>query len=198
MKKMIIAMVMLAIALMVSPAHADIAYGGFLFDGLNASGSPISSGTYMMLVDLDGDGWNGTSYTTQATTGNNYSSWLWDSNDLILDRGQISNGEAYPYASLSSANIPSTYTAGVDNIYLFWFTGAYSASAAGPGSNINYGVELLGKVGADPGDYTYFAEGGIASLKTLGTVVPEPISVVLAMIGGGAMFIRKRFFGLSA
>ncbi len=193
--KKIVLTIITAIILMAVPAHADMSYGSFLFGGANDKmGNPITDGTFSMILDLNGDGWNGNSYLSQSSGAANDLSWLWDSNDLLMSQGQITNGEAYPVFSVSSADIPASYDAGVDKYYLLWFDKPFNLATAGPGAGIDYGVESLGTVGTDPGDYTTFPVGGSATFQTLGTqVVPEPISAVLAMIGGGAMALRRRF-----
>jgi hypothetical protein len=90
--------------------------------------------------------------------------------------------------TVSTANIPAGYTAGVDNYYMLWFDTSYDVAAIGPGVGINYGVEDLGKVGTDPGTYTPDLIGGNASFQT----IPEPATAMLAVIGGGlAYFVRR-------
>lgn len=187
----------IAVALLATTAaRADVSYGSFLFNGQDENGSPIADGTYVMYLDLDGDGFNGNSYTAQAPTDgsvDNGSSWLWDPQDFILDIGSLTNGEAFPFRNLTTPNIPAGYTPNQDPYYIAWFKTPYT-SQLGPGAGVRYGMELLGTAGADPGTYTTFATGGAALLNTVGTtVVPEPISMVLAMMGGGAFFARRRF-----
>lgn len=199
MKQSIIAIAMMAIALTVSPVYADVAYQptlGLVNPAGDALGNPIGNGTYSMVLDLDGDGWNGIPYLSQSPGAFNDASWLWDSDDYLLDVGQVSDGMAFPskYITGNPATVIPGYDAGVDDYYLFWFTKPFDVSAAGPGKDIDYGAELLGKAGADGFTLTADAVGGAAAFKTLGThVVPEPVSCVLAMIGGGAMVLRRRF-----
>jgi hypothetical protein len=200
-------MAAMAVALMVSPVYADVAYQptlGLVNPAGDAFGNPINDGTYTMVLDLDGDGWNGFPYLSQSpgTPGSfNDANWLWDSDDYLMDIGQISSGLAFPseYITGNPATVIPGYDAGVDDYYLFWFAKPFSAGAAGPGVDVDYGAELLGKAGPDGFSLTPDAIGGAATFKTLGThVVPEPVSCVLAVIGGGAMALRRRFGAVNA
>jgi hypothetical protein len=195
MKKFVLALALLGVGLMAVPAHADMTYTPFLFDGKDANGNAIANGTYAMILDLDGDGFNGNSYLSISSAFDNSQSWLWDQDDLLMDIGQITDGAAFPFSKITTDQIPSTYTPNSDQYYLLWFDTAFQTGSTGPGTGVNYGAESLGTVGTNPGDYTPFAVGGLASLKTFGstTTVPEPVSIVLALIGGGAMALRRRF-----
>ncbi|MEI7837770.1 MAG: Ig-like domain-containing protein, partial [Planctomycetota bacterium] len=164
----------------------DMSYAPFMFNALNATDAPIADGTYVMALDLDGNGWQGNSYTAQSSGTDNASSWLWDANDMLMDRGQILNGEAYPFATISTAQKPATYTATVDHYYILWFDTPYSAGAAGPGAGVHYGAEDLGTVGTDPGDYNTFPAGGNASLTTVAALDSVPPTVALADPTDGA------------
>ena len=188
MKKLVgIMLGMLAMALIACPAQADMSYSSFLFSALDEFGAPITDGTYAMVADLNGNGWNGNDYLTQTTGDFNGLDWLWDSSDYLMDLGPITNGEAYPYSYISTSSIPADFTANVDNYYLFWFDKSFGS--LNPGNNTAYGVELLGQVGADPGDYLTFPTGGRANLTTL---APEPISSLLMIIGAGVMGFGRR------
>lgn len=187
-------LVTLTVALAVATAQADMTYAPFMFNALNASGSPIANGTYVMVLDLNGDGFGGKNYLAQASSGNNATTWMWDSNDMLMDRGQITNGECYPFSTIATAAIPASYTPNVDHYYLLWFNTPYSATATGPGVNVAYGAEDLGTVGTNPGDYNPFPNGGNAALHT----VPEPVSAVILLVGGGLLAARRRRMGKSA
>lgn len=185
-----------------SAASADVTYSpfiGFVDTANNALGQPITDGTYVMLIDLDGDGWNGNSYLTQAPAiADNSASWQWDAQDLVLDRGGIGEaytgiaGAAFPFAILSGD--PGTingYTAGVDNVYVLWFDVAFDAGAAGPGGGVAYGAELLPtKAVANGGALSDLVNGGAANLVTM--PVPEPASAMLLLAGAGLLAARRR------
>ncbi len=184
-------MAALAVAFTATAAHADMTYAPFLFTAYDNEGLPIENGTYAMVLDLDGNGWNGLSYLAQSDSVPNDLSWLWDDNDLLMDRGAITDGSAYPFTVLSSNAIPADYSANEDEYYLLWFDVAFDPEADGPGAGVYYGAESLGTVGTDPGDYTPFAMGGNANLMT--TAVPEPISALLMVLGAGLMGLKRRF-----
>lgn len=185
MKKILFA---IFVALAAVSANASMTYSPFLLDGYDASGTPIANGTYVMVLDLDGDGWDGLDYLSQASgSADNASSWLWDADDYIMDIGQFENGEAFPFSTFNASSVPG-YTANVDNYYVMWFDTAYNPLAAGPGVGVNYGVENLGAVGTDPGDYGPFLTGGNATLQT----IPEPATALLIAIGGGMAYALRR------
>lgn len=179
MKKIVIAMI---VAVSAFVAHADMTYSPFLLDGYDAGGSPIVDGTYVMLIDLDGDGFDFNNL--DGTTG----TWNFDADDYLMDVGQIVNGEAFPFDTITTAGIPSGYDANIDHYYVFWFDKAYSLADIQPGAGIHFGVEDLGAVGTDPGDYTPFLTGGNAQYQT----VPEPASALLVAIGGGLVYALRR------
>jgi hypothetical protein len=171
MRRLILAAAVLAGA--AGAALGDMSFAGFFWvnppDAVgprNSSGTLIDDGTYVMLIDLDNDGWQGIGYGSQSSTLANNGSWLWDADDLILDRGQISGGECYPARMLSSP-APAGYTPNVDHVYVLWFDTPWNESAAGPGANVRYGAEDLGTAGADPGDYSFYPRGGNATLRTI-------------------------------
>ena len=186
----------LTVALLAVSAQADMTYAPFMFNALNASGTSIPDGTYVMVLDLNGNGFGGTSYLSQASAPtDNASVWLWDSNDLLMDRGQIVDGACYPFSTITTAAKPATFTANVDHFYLLWFNTPYSAAATGPGKGVAYGAEDLGTVGTDPGDYIAFPNGGNATLHTIPLpppVIPEPVTAVMLLVGGGMMVARRR------
>ncbi|MBN1256985.1 MAG: PEP-CTERM sorting domain-containing protein [Planctomycetes bacterium] len=192
-KKTVIVMV-IAIAMLTAAVQADMTYAPFMFDAYDALGNPIADGTYLMVLDLDNDGWGSFGYLDQALAGpgvDNASSWLWDNDDLIMDRGQIINGEAFPFATIPTATIPGTYSANVDEYYLLWLDLAFDPAALAPGANVHYGAESLGVVGTDPGDYGPFPMGGNANLVTV-QAVPEPASTMLFLVGSGLFFALRR------
>jgi hypothetical protein len=165
---------LITLGLAATAAQADMTYSPFLFGGaLDASGNPIVNGTYVMVLDLDGNWWQGNSYAAQSPGANNAASWLWDPNDMLMDRGEVDNGEAYPFKTIVTAQKPASYTANVDHYYLIWFDTPFNAGAAGPGVGVHYGVADLGTVGSDPGTYTTYPDGGNAALRTISGLTPS-------------------------
>lgn len=169
-KKIVLAAVLFAV--LAAGARADVSYAPFALNCLDDQGNPIFNGTAVIVLDLDGDGWNGHSYISQAPQGtNNAASWLWDNDDMLMARVQVNDGLATPSATIATANIPATYSAGVDHYYLLWFNVQYDVADPGPGAGVRYGAEDLGTVGADPGSYPSFPGGGQTTLSTLGAAV---------------------------
>ncbi len=173
-------------------AQADMTYSPFMYNALDASGNAIANGTYLLVLDLNGNGWQGTGYTAQSSGAANSSNWLWDPCDYIMDRGAIGEfnnsggyaGECYPFDTIKTSQIPAGYTANVDHYYLLWFDTPYNASATGPGAGVHYGAEDLGVVGTDPGDYTTFPNGGNASLITIAGAMPWHNPALAADVNG--------------
>ncbi|RPI62558.1 MAG: PEP-CTERM sorting domain-containing protein [Planctomycetaceae bacterium] len=175
----------LVVALMAVSAQAGISYSAFCYTANDASDNAIVNGTYVMVMDRDNDGILPTGY-------DNSGSWLWDADDLLMDRGQIgeaANGVAgFAYPFYSTMTLPANYTVNTDKIYVLWFDVAYSATATGPGAGVAYGIEDCGFVGADNADYTVDMVGGSAPLST----IPEPVTVVVLLVGGALVAARKR------
>jgi len=175
--------VMFMLALIARVVSADVVYSPFAFGSLlDASGAAISSGTYLMVLDLDGDGWDLNSISSD--------SWLFDSDDMVFDRGTIENGDAFPFYTLKPVNEPAGYDVGIDQYYLFWFDKAYNVADVGPGASVNFGIESLGTVGSVNSGNTYTPDlvGGNAQYQT----VPEPATALLALIGGGMAYALRR------
>lgn len=179
----------LAVALVAMSAKADTTYSPTLMgNAFDASGNPIVDGTALMIVDLDGDGCNGISYLAAQPAGvATDASWLWDADDMILDRAAISYGEGYPFKMLTPAETPASFTPNVDQYYVLWFDAAFNVDATGPGANVAYGAELLGVVGPDGKDFTPDANGGVANLTT----VPEPATMTVLLAGCGLAALRR-------
>jgi hypothetical protein len=161
--------------LMAASAHADVSYFptlGLINPAARADGTAIADGTYVMVLDRNNNGWNGNSYLTQSNAAVNSNTWLWDTNDLLMDRGQISDGMAFPgfyFTGNPVAGIPG-YSVDVNDYYILWFDKPYDAAATGPGGGVAYGAELLGKACADGSALTPNALGGIAALTTVAEV----------------------------
>lgn len=217
--KKVLLMTLLAVIAMAGTAQADVTFAPFVgFGGDTANDQndvPIADGTYALLIDLDNDGWNGVGYGEQSDFSSpakqNDGSWLWDLDDFLLDLGKIEDGTATPSVKLfenpqqGQQGFPQEYTPGVDQWWILWFStplfeqvGNDLVQRDGPGKAVWYGAELLGNVpAANSGSLlTPFppSNDGRALLQTT-TVVPEPISASLALIGGAAMFLRRRFTG---
>jgi hypothetical protein len=189
------AMMVAILAMAAAAAQANIAYTpdigldptGIGSSAENAAGVPLAHGTYLLVLDLNNNG----SQDAFTKTGGSATSWLWDSGDLILDRGDI--GAAYgPGIAFPSANInPASYAPNFstsDHVYMLWFDTAYNAAATGPGAGVHYGVEDLGTTPADGGTLTTDAVGGAATFVT----APEPATLVLLAVGGAISLIRRR------
>lgn len=90
---------LLAFALLigVTPVvFADATYAPFLVSPQDRNGEEIKDGTATLVLDLDGDGWDGVSYLVQGPINiqapNNAQSWLWDSDDYLMAVEPIEDG----------------------------------------------------------------------------------------------------------
>ncbi|MBI1368394.1 MAG: hypothetical protein GC162_07035 [Planctomycetes bacterium] len=191
---------LMVMAVMAVSAKATVTFSPFA--GTNTpladqNGVTITDGTYVMVLDLDNDGWNGRAYTDQAVAPeDNATSFVWDADDLILDLGQITDGFAFPFSSLDPAGV-SGYTAGVDHYFLLAFAKAFNPADSGPGAGVFYSATDLGTAGNDGDTLTPFADPGNANLVTVGPTtgggdVPEPTSAFVALISGGLLVSRRR------
>lgn len=177
-KTLLTAISSLACVAIASNAHAAVSYGAFMFNALDSVGTPINNGTYRMVIDVNpapaGD-------TLIAPGVDISSTWNWDPADILLDMGVIGAaggngaGECFPYYT-------GAYPAGVDStdkVYLIWSDSAFSVGGPKPASH--YGVEFLGTAGTDPGDYSFFPNGGNA-MTVVPASVPEPGSLAVMAI----------------
>jgi hypothetical protein len=186
--------ILIATVLLTAGAYADVTYAPFGVNFRNAAGELIVDGTYALIGDLDNDGWGlpPLSYDAQSPgepfgPQDNSSDWLWDSDDWLMDLGQIVNGVATPLVPVATDDLPAGYTPGVDEYHFLWFDLPYGQTS--PGYRTWYGAELLGTLGNDPGDYSPDVTGGNT---TLTTVIPEPTTALLAILGGTALLGRRR------
>jgi hypothetical protein len=196
-------------------ANADVTYGPTIYGASNSVGVPIIDGTWALILDVTGDGWKGHSYTAQAPAGaGNSASWLWDSNDVLLEKGVVGDStdpNAYP-GDITSAFVnvsaiangqPSEvvvpgFVANVSHAYLIW--SPVSENATAPGVGAQYGVMDVG-VAAHDGDVLSpiidtsvpgFESAANATFLTTAPV-PEPTTLLLLAVGGGvAAAIRRR------
>jgi hypothetical protein len=166
-KKFKLASMLLALTAMTGAAEAaTIAYFPFLFTGADAGGTLIEDGSYAVVIDMDGDGADGNPYTSAAPGAfDNYSNWLWDADDILLDRGPVGivNGEAGWAFPIGNTNTSATDN---KNWYILWFDVAFDGGAAGPGQGVDYGAEDLGTIPSTDATLTPFAIGGNANLTT--------------------------------
>ena len=196
-KKLMTSAIAMAMLALTSGAEAGTSWGVTLIDfvgdgtglALNVAGAPIVDGTAIVLIDTNGNG-------IGAAMAD---SWLWDPEDILLDTQAIGEkasylpGEAALFSSTADkgwAQYPSNVQP-TDDLYLVWFDKAFDAGATGPGHDVAFGVErFMGGVGTDPGDYSYFANGGVANFRT--PAVPEPGTIALSLLGMGVLAMRRR------
>jgi hypothetical protein len=203
MKKMLIALAVMAIspALAQADVTLNMSLGQFLgFDG----STPLSPNSTLAIFADTGS--NGFGDFTLASD-----SWAVDPDDVLLalfpTNDFLGAGTSFDPVVFGFDGL----TAG-DELLLAWYDLDFSASLTGPGNgtyfgtfrtddaidgsdigwvvpndgatvNLNFVTDALGGSNS--------AQAGIAQFQT--QVIPEPISVVLGVIGGGAMIARRRF-----
>lgn len=209
------AILMSVLMLLISPvmANADVTVTLYIGQLLKQDGTtPFGLGsTLALLADADNDGFG------QLNQGN---TWSTDTGDVVLGSFQTNDflgdgtGTSQNVVSFSYNNLSLN-----DPLMLVFYDTPFIPSSTGAGGGVNYGFyrsdspdALLGGIGwLTPADgstvdlffITQSFEGsapnaaGIAQFQTIGTVVPEPVSSILALIGGGAMAFRRRFLGAS-
>ena len=198
MKKLLIPIIMIMITLMAAPAFAaQVTFSSALLSMTDTFGDPLN-GSYAFVIDTDDDGWNGNSYLSSAVSpiADNYSSWLWDSDDYLLDVGDITFGMGFPDAPNVEVSTIPNYTVGDDEVYVLWFDKPYDSGLAGPGSNVAYDAAFVGLTIAEGGFTSQVFAPGNPGLVT--GVAPEPVSSVLMLVGASAMGLRRRFKGIKA
>jgi hypothetical protein len=114
MKKTLTAVIALALMMTAASARADVTYQPYIGFGAdfarNQLGEIIANGTFVMVLDRDGDGWGGVPYVGQNPDGNlfdNASSWVWDIDDLLMDRSPIVDGATDPGPSFIHVGDPT-------------------------------------------------------------------------------------------
>ena len=201
--------VVAAIALMALVAQADMSVTANEFNALDANGNLFTSvangggghqGSYALVLDLNGNGWNGESYLTDALAGG---TWHWDTNDWLLDSGSVNYDDygsitafAYIHTSGSTGLVkPAGYDANVGGqkeMYLLWFDTPYVAG--GPAGGTHYGVEDMGLAPVEGDNLTPSGNGGVANMVLTGVEgqppVPEPVTMLL--VGSGAVLLGLR------
>jgi hypothetical protein len=210
MKKIAMMMVLLAIVFVAVEARASSDY---YWEFYHVHNRMPNGGTWLMVIDLDNDGWGITApgmepnvaYTAQAALGNyrpaqqrNDNTWLWDPDDLVIGKGKIYINKSTDRVAMEAQNVSDPYgriQPNVDNVYALWFATPYSASNTGPGSSVSYGAAFIGKAASN---YSNFIGSGPANEMYFVTVpkivsVPEPVSIVLGIVGGMALIVRRKF-----
>lgn len=135
-----------------------------IWDVRDESNQPLV-GSWAMLIDRNNNlssGFGG--YSTS-------NAWLWDSGDLLLGRGEISNNtSAAGWLSASVAGIDNTLASATDHVYVMWFNKPYDPVATGPGSGVHYGYQDAGEfVGTEGYNFSIDFAAGTSPHVTAGT-----------------------------
>jgi hypothetical protein len=157
------------------------------------------------VIDLDGDGWNGNSYTASTPAeGGNASSFLWDEDDQLLDVVGVSKDEPATQLSAAGTKVGPEYDGGLDNPdadhwYGIWFNLPISAAdSAEPGDGAAYDAIDLGRVPTNPAGNQNVNVGfgtepspNAPQMEFETRQIPEPASGVLALVGGSMMLLGR-------
>jgi hypothetical protein len=201
MKKIIM---MLTMAMAVT-SFADISVNLDLMTLNDANDVAISEGIkFLAFVDKDNDGINGLDLSNYfddnalwvAAAAANQGSFLWDADDAIVFNGASKGWGLDGYFSASDANggdLQVTLGNGIDendHFYVMWFS-ELAGGAVAPGSITQVGFYT-------DSNWVLPGEGGLLSAasdslnQSAITVVPEPATAMLALIGGGMAYALRR------
>lgn len=184
--KKLIAMSLLALALFPSFAQAGLFTLSIdLWDVRDGNNDPIV-GTWLLVADKNNNLASGFGSYTDTS-----SAWQWDSGDLLLARGEVSdNVSAAGWVSASAAGIDNTQVTSSTHVYAMWFAKPYDSGATGPGSNVRYGYWDAGAFGAVDG-FNYSTDSGALTLTSPYVTVGGVSAAVLPASFGVATTLQN-------
>jgi hypothetical protein len=171
----------------------------------DANDVPISEGIkFLAFIDKDNDGINGLDLSNyfddnplwSAAATANQGTFLWDADDAIIFNGASKGWGFEGYFSISDANSGNAMFDlgnGIDiddHVYVMWFA-ELAGDAVAPGSISEVGF-YTDSTWVLPGDTGLLDASSDTLNHSAITVVPEPASALLALIGGGVAFVVRR------
>lgn len=187
----------LTLAILASLACGTIA-NAYSFIGGNAGlfEAGVTGGAWALLIDTDEDGIPG------LTLANG--DWLFDSDDLLVQTGTF-NGFNANGAQIGGASLNSIFVYGDkgadqgDPIYLVWEGGNNATDLTGPVEGTPIYYHVLGSLAGSVNSFNQNLGGNFGALagSQIGTtpvtpIIPTPAAGLMALIGGVAMFARRR------
>lgn len=201
MKKIIM---FIALAMLGCNAIADVAVdmnAAFVND---KDGVGLSVGDmFLIAIDTDGDGVDGASlanYTDDNAAWNavyDAGSFLWDADDVILFQGGLNNGSSmagwFDLMASHGSTVTTALGSGIDegdSVYAMWFSGVAGTELT-PGAVSQVGFYTEGNWALPANNGTLTANNFALSQDSI-TVVPEPATALLLLIGGGCAWAGRR------
>jgi len=166
--------VLAVLAALASPVGASVTYSPFFVGVNDVGGTPIADGTAYLIIDIDGDGFDGASYLNDPLPGDTF---LPDPDDVLIGTAigtaaQIIDGDAAPLALFQVDDIAG-YQPGLQ-FFGVWFDVPFGDTE--PGIGAEYGIEDAGLTVSD---------GGTATPVFFGNATMTTVSGIANITWGG-------------